>query len=150
MKTITLLAFIFLANLTFSQEKNCGTPNIQLKTYNFAKSNLEKISEFINDKNSLIEVSIEMNNKKINQIKYNLILPSDNYSGKNKSEIEVWTELNKFILKTVKIEIEKCPNFDYEKVTFRVPVSIEYIEKAITEVNQILLEQEKMKKESKN
>jgi hypothetical protein len=150
MKTIILLAFIFIANLTFSQEKNCGTSNIQLKTYNFAKLNLEKISEFINDKNSLIEVSVEMHYKKINQVKYKLILPDDNYSGKIKSEIEVWSELKKFVFKTVKIEIKKCPNFNYEKVTFRVPVSLENIEKAITEVNKILLQQEKMKTETEN
>ncbi len=127
----------------YSQDKGCTISDIQLEIYDFTSSNLNEISKNINDRNSLIEVNIAIKNKNIQTIKYYLISPENNYTEKSESEIKIWKKLNSFITKTISDKIQKCPNLDYEGIKFRVPISEENIQKAITEVNSLkyILEQ---------
>ena len=119
----------------YAQKKGCEISDIQFETYKLTTSNLKEINKNINDTNSLIEVDIEIENKKIKQIEYNLISPENNYNEEIKSKIKIWQGLNSFIFKTITNKIQKCPNFDYEGIKFRIPISIENIQKAIKEVS---------------
>lgn len=149
MKKIIVVIWFLIANISYSQNMNCIS-DIQLETYNFTTSNLEKINKQISDKNSLIEVSIEINNKKIKDIKYKLITFENNYNGENKIEIKIWKGLNKYIYKTVNNKITNCPSFIYEKIVFRVPISVENINKAIEEVNHTIIELKEIESKIKN
>ena len=134
MKSTLLIICLMLFELGFSQNRNC-VDQIQLETYQFATTNLEKINDDIYDKNSVIEVTIEIENNKVKLIKYNLISPENNYSGENKSEIKVWKGLNNFILKTVNHNLKNCFTFTYTGIIYKVPLSMENIQNAINEVN---------------
>jgi hypothetical protein len=143
MKKILIILCFIISSIANSQNKNFRVQELQLETYKYTISNLEKISKNIEDKNSLIEVTIEFENKSIKQIKYNLILPENNYSGENKTEIKVWKGLNKSIHNLVNNGINNCSNFNSVKLVFRIPISIENIKKAIEEVNKDIINTEK-------
>ena len=142
--------FITFSTVSYSQNKKCEISDVQIETYKYTTQNLQKIAKQFSDKNSLIEVSIEIKNKKLEKIEYNLILPENNYSGENKAEIKIWKGLNQFIFETVNRKIKNCLNFNYEKIIFRVPISIENINKAIEEVNETIIGRKNTETEIKN
>ncbi|RAR70622.1 hypothetical protein [Flavobacterium aciduliphilum] len=139
MKKISAIFLFFISCSLYSQDNKCNVPSLQFETYDFAISNLKNISKNITDKNSLIEVTIQIEYKSINKIKYNIISPENNYSGENKVEIKVWKGLNNFITKNINLIIKNCPNFNYERIVYRIPLSKENIQKAIEEVNKSLI-----------
>ena len=59
MKKLILILSITVSGLTFSQTKKCSIQEIQLDTYKFALNNLNRINEKFDNKDSLIEVSID-------------------------------------------------------------------------------------------
>lgn len=143
MKKTLIIIHFFVYICTYSQSKKCTIPDLQYETYDFAIKNLKKISQNISNKNSLIEIHIEIENKVIKQIKYNLISPENNYSGENKSEIEVWKGVNSFITKNINHKLKNCPDFYYEGITYRMPLSKENIKRAIDEVNETVIQEKK-------
>lgn len=145
MKNALIIIYFLAFGLTYAQNKKCTISDLQFDTYEFTISNLTKINQNISDKNSLIEVTIEIENKKIKQINYNLILPENSYSGENKREIQPWKGLNNFIIKNINYKLKNCPNFgDYGHMVYRIPLSKENIEKAFDEVNQNIIQTKKI------
>jgi len=145
MKNSLIIIYFLAFGLTYAQNKKCTISDLQIDTYEFTISNLTEINQNISDKNSLIEVTIEIENKKIKQINYNLILPENSYSGENKSEIQPWKGLSNFIIKNINYKLKNCPDFgNYDHMVYRIPLSKENIEKAFDEVNQNIIQTKKI------
>ncbi|RZJ31620.1 MAG: hypothetical protein EOO48_01500 [Flavobacterium sp.] len=131
MKTAYILIALFFLKAAHSQNEVCTIKQMQLETYAFVTANLEAVRKNIPDHDALIEVSIFMKSQKI---AYNLVSPENSYSGKNKTQIDVWSELDKFL----KHKIKACKDekyLMYDELTFRIPLSDENIQKAIKQVN---------------
>ena len=148
MKKIVLLLSIMFSNLIFSQTEKCSIQEIQLDTYQFVLNNLKRINKKIEDKNSLIEVSIdfkeytlEQEEKKdyaeIKNVDYYLVSPENSYSGENKEKIKVYSKLNKFVIDKISDCISNSAKFKehlYDNITFRIPLNEKNIGIAIEQV----------------
>jgi hypothetical protein len=112
------------------------------------------VNKKFKNKESLIEVSIdfkeyseeqyeEKDYAEISKVNYYLVSPQNSYDGKNKKEIEIYSKLDKFILKKIKDCIDNSSKFKvelYSNLTFRIPLTESNIKKAIEEVNWTLKE----------
>lgn len=148
MKNFIIILSIFFSSFIFSQIKNCSVDNIQLETYDFVLNNLNRINKKIENKNSLIQTSIDFKkhsleeiNKtvdtEIEKINYFLISPENSYNGENKKKIKVHSKLNNFLIKKINYCINNTNEFKesiYGNITFRIPLNKKNIEKAIEEV----------------
>lgn len=145
MKNALMIIYFLVFGFTYAQNKKCTISDLQFDTYEFTISNLTEINQNISDKNSLIEVTIEIENKKIKQINYNLILPENSYSGENKKEIQIWKGLNNFIIKNINYKLKNCSDFvNFDHMVYRIPLSKENIERAFDEVNQNIIQTKKI------
>jgi len=144
-KYLIILIFSLLSTTVLSQSKNCNMAQIQLDTYDFATSKLEMIQKGFSNLDALIQVSVDIKDKKVKKITYYLILPENSYSGVNKKEITVWEGLDKFVSEKVNSCLNESSDSDLQYTTmmvFRIPLSQENIQMAINEVNS----REEMKK----
>ena len=154
MKIIILILSITFSNLIFSQAEKCSIQEIQLETYDFVLNKLNRVNKKFKNKESLIEVSIdfkeyseeqyeEKDYAEISKVNYYLVSPQNSYDGKNKKEIEIYSKLDKFILKKIKDCIDNSSKFKaelYSNLTFRIPLTESNIKKAMEEVNWTLKE----------
>ena len=148
MKKIILIFSITFSTLIFSQTEKCSIQEIQLDTYEFVLDNLKRINKKIEDKNSLIEVSIdfkeytlEQEEKKdyaeIKNVDYYLVLPENSYSGENKRKLKVYSRLDKFVIDKINDCISNSEKFKghlYDNITFRIPLNETNIGIAIEQV----------------
>ncbi len=152
MKKLILIFIITFSNLIYSQSEKCSIQEIQLDTYEFVLNNLNRINKKFENKESLIEVSIdfkkysekqyeEKNYAEIKNINYYLISPENSYSGENKMEVKIYSKLNNHIIKIINNCIENSSEFKghlYENITFRIPLNETNIGKAIEQVNSTI------------
>ncbi len=148
MKNLIIIVSIIFSNLIFSQTDKCSVEGIQLDIYAFVLNNLNQINKTFEDKNSLVEVSIDFKKHTIEQeekkeyteiknIDYYLILPEDSYSGENKEKIKVYQKLDKKISDKINSCIANSTQFKeqlYGNITFRVPLNEVNIGIAIEQV----------------
>ncbi len=148
MKNVILILSIIFSNIIFSQTKKCSIKEIQLDTYEFVLNNLNRINKKFENKESLIEVSInfkeysekqyeEKNYAEIKKINYYLISPENSYSGENKMEIKIYPKLDKFLIAKIKNCISnsvECKEHLYDNITFRIPLNKTNIGIAINQV----------------
>ncbi|WP_431107713.1 hypothetical protein [Winogradskyella poriferorum] len=154
MKNVILILSIIFSNLIFSQTKKCSIQEIQLETYAFALNNLNRINKKFENKESLIEVSIdfkeysekqyeEKNYAEIKNIIYYLISPENSYSGEDKMEIKIYSKLDKFLIDKIENCISNSVEFKeqlYDNITFRIPLNETNIRIAIDQVNSTINE----------
>lgn len=152
MKKLILILSIVNSGLIFSQTKKCSIHNIQLDTYEFVLNNLNLINKTFEDKNSLIQVSVdfeeyslEHEEKKdyaeIKNIDYYLVSPENSYSGENKEKVKVYAKLDKFIVDKITNCIEDSNYFKeqlYSNLTFRIPLNEKNIGIAIKQVESTI------------
>lgn len=159
MKEIFIIALLIFSKIAFSQIEDCSTQQIQLETYDFIAENFEIISPHISNKNSLIEVTIyfkknyfeykyefEINFKENEDISlvYLLIPPENNYSGEKRVVPVIHKKLDQFIINKVNNCIRDNADFNnqnYVSILFRIPLTLENIEKAREEVYESLQNQ---------
>lgn len=149
--------FIFILsilgfNLTFSQTEKCSVQEIQLETYEYVLNHINEINKNFENKESLIEVTINIKERtteqdykrnftKIKDIDYHLISPENSYNGKNKESIKVDSKLDFFILNKVK----ECSKYSrefkkqlYDNIIFRIPLTASNIDLAIKQVKSTI------------
>lgn len=152
MKKHILILTITFSNILFSQTEKCNIQEIQLETYEFVLNNLNRVNKKFENKESLIEVTINFKKRtaeqdynrdyaEIENVDYYLILPENSYSGENKRKIKIYSKLDNYILKKINNCIENSSEFKehlYDNIVFRIPLNETNIRKAIEQVNSTI------------
>ena len=152
MKKVILILSIIFSNPIFSQTEKCSIQEIQLETYEFVLNNLNRVNKKFENKESLIEVTINFKKRtaeqdynkdyaEIKNVEYYLISPENSYSGENKVGIKIFSKLENYILKKINSCIENSSEFKeqlYDNIIFRIPLNETNIEKAIEQVKSTI------------
>ncbi|WP_179319769.1 hypothetical protein [Winogradskyella helgolandensis] len=148
MKNVILILSIIFSNLIFCQIEKCSVQEIQLETYEFVLNNLNRINKKFENKESLIEVSIDFKKHtpeqevtkdyaEIKNTDYYLVSPENSYSGENKEKIKVYSKLDKLVVDKINNCISNSTEFKehlYGNITFRIPLNKKNIGIAIEQV----------------
>ena len=154
MKKVILILSIIFSNLIFSQTEKCSIQEIQLETYEFVLNNLNRVNKKFENKESLIEVSIDFKKHtpeqeetkdyaEIKNTDYYLISPENSYSGENKEKVKVYSKLENYIIKKINSCIENSSEFKehlYGNIKFRIPLNKTNIGIAIEQVKSTINE----------
>ncbi|MGJ8551257.1 hypothetical protein [Winogradskyella wichelsiae] len=154
MKNVILILSIIFSNLIFCQTEKCSVQEIQLETYEFVLNNLNRINKKFENKESLIEVSIDFKKHtpeqevtkdyaEIKNIDYYLVSPENSYSGENKEKIKVYSKLDKLVVDKINNCISNSTEFKehlYGNITFRIPLNKKNIGIAIEQVKSTIEE----------
>ncbi|WP_178985133.1 hypothetical protein [Winogradskyella helgolandensis] len=154
MKNVILILSIIFSNLIFCQTEKCSVQEIQLETYEFVLNNLNRINKEFENKESLIEVSIDFKKHtpeqevtkdyaEIKNTDYYLVSPENSYSGENKEKIKVYSKLDKLVVDKINNCISNSTEFKehlYGNITFRIPLNKKNIGIAIEQVKTTIEE----------